>query len=253
MVLSWRIHAGLSLPLLFVDLDKAGNSNTRERLDLLAIFDTTFGVDRIRFLMADREFVGEKWFQELDRRGIRFTIRIKKNMHLPWGEKMTQPAHYFFHHLLGYTTRYMIKNMLGITVYLAATRSAQGELVIVMCNTNIGAKRILAQYRERWSIEELFRTLKTSGFHWENTHMKEPKRLTILLMILGFAALVANLSGLLQKITWKKTLRCPLYSVFKRGLLHIQFIIRQSLQKAVTAILNLFQNIPNSLFPKSDG
>nr|MBA3814713.1 transposase [Alphaproteobacteria bacterium] len=40
-----------------------------------------------------------------------------------------------------------------------------------MTNQDLKAKLILDQYRNRWSIEELFRKLKTSGFHWENTHM----------------------------------------------------------------------------------
>ena len=35
LVLSWRISKELSLPLLFVELDKAANSNTNERIDLI--------------------------------------------------------------------------------------------------------------------------------------------------------------------------------------------------------------------------
>jgi hypothetical protein len=38
---------------MFVDLDKVGNSNTGERLDLLEEFDEVFGFDRIKSLLAD--------------------------------------------------------------------------------------------------------------------------------------------------------------------------------------------------------
>jgi len=65
-----------------------------------------------------------------------------------------------------------------------------------MTNQKLKASQILAQYRERWSIEELFRKLKTSGFHLENTHMKDSTRLVSLLIILGFGLLIAFLMGL---------------------------------------------------------
>jgi hypothetical protein len=62
LVLSWRISKKISIPLMFVELDKAGNSNTQERVDLLKNFDEVFGFLRIKSLMADREFIGKKWF-----------------------------------------------------------------------------------------------------------------------------------------------------------------------------------------------
>jgi hypothetical protein len=40
--------------------------------------------------------------------------------------------------------------------------------------------------RQSFTRQELFRKLKTSGFHWENTHMKKSERLVSLLIILGF-------------------------------------------------------------------
>ena len=66
LVLSWRINRHISIPLMFMELDKAGNSNTAERLDLLEKFNTIFGFERIN--QADREFIGTKWFKELHMR-----------------------------------------------------------------------------------------------------------------------------------------------------------------------------------------
>lgn len=65
LVLSWRISKDFCLPLLFVDLDKAGNSNAQERIDLLDKFDKLFVCSRIKRLFADREFIGEKWIRYL--------------------------------------------------------------------------------------------------------------------------------------------------------------------------------------------
>jgi len=59
-------------------LDKRGNSNTQERIDILTSFIKQFGKTSIRGILADREFIGEKWFNYLKDNGINFIIRIKK-------------------------------------------------------------------------------------------------------------------------------------------------------------------------------
>ncbi|PPE03310.1 hypothetical protein HCUR_01244 [Holospora curviuscula] len=86
--------------------------------------------------------------------------------------------------------------MYGHMVCFAGLRKEDGALLIVMSNQNVTAKAILDTYKNRWSIEELFRKLKSSGFNWEGTHMKHDKRLVTLLIILGMATLGAYLSGL---------------------------------------------------------
>lgn len=99
LVLSWRINKKISLPLMFVDLNKAGNSNTAERLDLLKAFNEVFGFHRIKSLMADREFVGKKWFELLNKNKIPYFIRIKENTLLPWGKDISIQVKKLFQHL----------------------------------------------------------------------------------------------------------------------------------------------------------
>ncbi len=232
---------------MFADLDKAGNSNTTERIDLLETFNEVFGFHRIKSLMADREFVGEQWFKMLNNNKIPYFIRVKKNMLLPWGNKRIQ-AKKFFHHLEVSQNRLIDKKMYESTVYFAGTLSKSGELVIIMSNKNLSASQILTKYRERWSIEELFKKLKTSGFHWENTHMKYSTRLISLLIILSFGLLIAYLMGLGDNIPWKKTLGCHLYSVFKQGLINFQFLVAQSVMIAVETIQNLLERAQYAIF-----
>lgn len=55
-------YRGIALPVFWSVLDKAGNSNTTERIALLKRFIAVFGVDKIAALLADREFVGKEWF-----------------------------------------------------------------------------------------------------------------------------------------------------------------------------------------------
>ena len=93
-----------------MDLDKAGNSNTAERIDLLEAFNEVFGFHRIKSLMADREFVGKKWFQTLNKHKIPYFIRVKENTRLPWGKAPIQ-AKNPFHHLKGWQSRLVEKEM----------------------------------------------------------------------------------------------------------------------------------------------
>ncbi len=58
---------------------KRGNSNTKERIAIIDRFIKVFGVDRIEVLTGDREFVGQKWFEYLQKKKIRFCIREKKS------------------------------------------------------------------------------------------------------------------------------------------------------------------------------
>ena len=252
LVLSWRISKDLSLPLFFVNLDKAGNSSTQERLDLLAKFEKSFGVDRIESLMADREFVGIKWFETLNQKGVPFFIRIKENTLTPYGKEDMHVGSYFGHLKQG-ESRKVEKEMYGKNVYFAGTRSKDNDLVIVMSNQDHKAPDILKQYKKRWSIEELFRKLKSSGFHWEDTHMNDPRRLESLLIILGLATLIAYLAGAKCKIPFKKTLGYFLKSHFRQGLIELRHHFAKSLSGTIQWIIELLGNAYSICFSKSDG
>lgn len=242
LVLSWRVTRHISLPLFAIELDKAGNSNTLERISLLEEFDKVFGFSRIESLLADREFIGDKWIRMLIQRRIPFFIRTKGNTLVPYGDK---PLHIkeFFKHLNPKQSRVIEKEMHGGTVYIAGTRAKDGALVIVLTNQPFKAKDILNIYRKRWSIEEMFRKLKTSGFNWEGTHMKDSKRLTSLLIILSIAAFLIYSVGITINATWKKTLHCPLWSVFRRGMITFQRTFGQGLLAAINLLLTSLKTL----------
>ena len=82
------VHHGVAFPLVWIMLDKKGNSNTRERCELWNRFLEIFGDRKIDFLTADREFVGEDWFDYLLTEPCTpFRIRIRKNTLLDDGQK----------------------------------------------------------------------------------------------------------------------------------------------------------------------
>jgi len=54
-------YKGMSIPLLWTLLDKKGNSNTTERIELMDRFLKIFPTQRVKRLLADREFKGKEW------------------------------------------------------------------------------------------------------------------------------------------------------------------------------------------------
>ena len=53
------VHQGTAYPVLWFPLDKAGNSNTDERILLRELFLSLFAKEQVAVLVADREFLGK--------------------------------------------------------------------------------------------------------------------------------------------------------------------------------------------------
>ncbi len=58
-------HQGLAIPLIWQMLPKKGNSQTNERLNIMEKLAALLGKERVAYLTADREFVGQQWFKYL--------------------------------------------------------------------------------------------------------------------------------------------------------------------------------------------
>ena len=254
LVLSWRISKELSLPLLFVELDKGGNSNTNERIDLIQQFIDIFGQGRIKSLSADREFVGKIWCDYLVRNKIPFYMRHRINIKIPYGTETLRCIGDFFDHLKPNQTRILYKRMYEEEVCFIGKRLKNGELLIILTNqTHKNEADILNEYRKRWSIEELFKKLKTSGFHWENTHMKRSERLSKLLIILSIAVLWSYLMGVALQRAYKKTLDCFAKTIFRYGLQNFQHLVSKSIQRAIIILEERLDMAADLVFQKSDG
>ena len=79
------IHEKICIPLFWMVLNKAGNSNAEERTDLMAKLNNVFPDQPVATLSGDREFIGERWMRWLHERGIPFVLRLKENMFI-WKE-----------------------------------------------------------------------------------------------------------------------------------------------------------------------
>ena len=67
----------LRVTLMWTLLPRAGNSNTRVRIDLVRRYLARLQTSSIRLLLADREFVGAEWLKFLNDNKVNFAIRLR--------------------------------------------------------------------------------------------------------------------------------------------------------------------------------
>lgn len=197
------IHEKVCIPLFWVLLDKAGNSNSFERTDLMERLNRAFADQPIASLSGDREFIGERWMSWLESQGIPFVLRLKENMHV-WNANHVPVA------LSVHATRlkkrqsrilkgtwHLGRNPSKATppIRIAMMRLKTGEMLIVAAS-HIKIKKALPVYRNRWGIETLFSALKTRGLGLEDTHMTDPRKLATLMSVLAIAFCLAYKTGL---------------------------------------------------------
>jgi hypothetical protein len=175
-------YKNVAFPLMFKMLDKRGNSDTVERINLIKKYIEWFGKQSIDCLLADREFVGGKWLGFLNDEKIPYHIRIRNNFTIYSYQKQAQiKAFWLFNNLkVGEFYHYpKIVELHGQRCYLSGTKTIDRDgkmefLIIVSFNK---PEQAMGYYKQRWQIETLFRGLKSSGFNIEDTHVTDLDRL----------------------------------------------------------------------------
>ena len=220
------VYKGVAFPLLFTMLDKKGNSNSQERIDLVNRFIYLFGKDRIESLVADREFVGAKWIEFLNDNSIKYHIRIRNNFKIFIPHKNEEvKASWLFNNLNVNQFRYYRKiiSIGGQLCYLSGCRLLNKDnkpdfLIIVSFNN---PQKAQYDYRQRWQIEMCFKAMKSSGFDIEKTHIQDFKRIEKLVLLVMIAFVWCYKIGIywheIKPITVKKHGRMA-KSIFKYGL-----------------------------------
>lgn len=212
-------HNGIALPIAWVNLEKAGNSNAAERKTILERVLKVIPASRIQGFAADREFIGEAWFKTVLENGVNPVIRIKKDTVLRQRTK-SAPAWVWFSTLKQGEVKELGKaRVMGIKVFVIGTLTQESEYLLLV--TIKRPSRALSIYAQRWNIETLFAALKTRGFNLEETrmtHKDRSERLFALLVIaLVWAVRVGEFVSSLVRIPLKNN-GSPPRSVFRVGL-----------------------------------
>ena len=193
-------YKGIAFPLLFKLMSKRGNSNCKERQELVKRFIRLFGADCIECLVADREFVGQDWIGWLNENHLRYYIRIRQNFWIinPRSGQEVMAWHLFNRLRVGeelfYHKLYIHK---GQYVYIADAKlldsDGKPELQILICYNR--PEQAVKTYKERWQIETLFRAMKSSGFDIEATHLRDMECISRLVAMVCITLVWAYLVG----------------------------------------------------------
>lgn len=220
-------YKNVAFPLMFKMLDKRGNSDMAERIELIKQYIEWFGKENIDCLLADREFVGDKWTEFLNENRIRYYIRIRNNFKIYSYQKQTEiKAFWLFNNLkIGEFYHYpKIVELHGQRCYLSGSKTIDrtGKIEFLIIVSFNKPEQAMTYYKQRWQIETLFRGLKSSGFNIEDTHVTDLERLQKLFSLTMIAFLWCYKIGdyldeNIKKIEIKKHGRRAV-SVFKYGL-----------------------------------
>jgi len=201
-----------AIPLFFDDLNKKGNSSTKERKQVLQKLLQCIPKDKIEDFTADREFVGEEWFNFLEN-NLSFTIRVKKDdMHV-------------------IALRQNLKKGINRVcdnlwlVYRPAAGQYKEDMYLL---TNHNPEEAVQRYKKRWKIEELFGFMKTRGFNLEDTHLTEVEKLETLGYLVSIACLCCLEEGLKITVRFIKKVNSPVKSILRRGLDYLSKLLFHS-------------------------
>ncbi len=175
-------YKGLAFPVIFKVLPKAGNSRTEQRIKIMQGFIGLCGSSGIESLLADREFIGQKWFEWLNSNGIHYFIRIRNNTRItiPGKGNNIKVSWLFNQQKINQKMNYhKIVLIKGEYCYLSASKvkdkTGKPELMIIASFSQSG--QAIAFYKERWATESAFRALKKTGYNLEDTHLKDRERI----------------------------------------------------------------------------
>src|ERR1035437_6739137 len=140
---------GMGIPLLWMMLPTAGNSNTSERTELLDRLRAVFPGMKIAALMGDREFIGDAWMAYLQREKIAFILRLRENQHVRRAGYAAMPISVIAQHLKvgdkmilkGSCWLRRDNNTLSASVRLVMMPLPVGQRVALDCSVRVGAAR----------------------------------------------------------------------------------------------------------------
>jgi len=216
-------YKGMAIPLLWdfltieeeidkettIERGKRGNSNTEERKKLLKEFIEIFGVENIKALTADREFIGEEWFKWLKEQKIPFVIRVKSNTLIDedyFGSKDLKEL--FSHTQKDEFYAFGKTKIFGTELHIGGIEANKSKEALILVSDHKMDDKTISIYQQRWEIETLFGALKSKGFNFEESKLTEGYKIEKLMAFLSIAFVWSVLAGdyreLEKPIVYKK-------------------------------------------------
>lgn len=199
------LYQGVSIPVWWQDLKKLGISSQWQREVMLRV---VLKVVRLKgkVLLADREYIGTRWFCALQRAGIGFAIRLRKGNYQQQIERKGKTVSKLEQKAKAQVGRPLWKKftLKGHSYYyvLKAYRTRSGKLAFLRLITTLTPARAMESYGYRYRIESMFKHLKSNGFSLESLHVKKEYKVNMMMAALVLAYTLSVVYGL------KKYKRC---------------------------------------------
>jgi hypothetical protein len=195
------------VPLYWEILENnGGNSSCQDRTDLLDLCLKVVGVNRIGYIVGDREFIGHKWLKYLKNNNIDFIMRMPKHHSIEsYDGRVRRIADMGLSREAPSTFTDCLVD--GVVGDIWAKRLEGDDFLFLFGTVNVDFMGQL--YRKRWGIECFFQSMKGRGFDLEKTHLKSPGKLSKLVALVSIAYGVCRNMGIyyhvkVQKIKTKK-------------------------------------------------
>lgn len=247
----------ISVPIYWQSLAHGGGCSAEFMEGFLQRFINGFNAKKIKYLLADREFMSRKWLDFLFKNKIDFVIPLKKDHKVRIkNELRTIAVKRIFNDLraLGYKTLEGI--LWDKNVSFAAYKNDRNELMVLVSSFKT-TTNIFALYKYRWSIERLFKHLKSGGFDIERSHLTILERFEKLLVVASIASALIVKNGLIQNalnpipIKRQKTAETiitkQLFSLFTYGFDRIKYIFTKN-TNAIDKLIHSILEPPNTSF-----
>lgn len=198
------VYKEVAIPIYWEDLDKHGTSNFKERKRVIRKAQRHFNIEN-KTLIADREYIGTKWFNFLIINNIDFVIRLK---HKTYKEAINQSKGRSYNQMIQKVMASKIPDkalskffklegmLLNFVVVKNPKKNAREKVLFLITNIQKPASQIVRIYPIRWKIEHCFKHLKSNGFQLEFINLKGSARTTLLMAIMVFAYVLSIHEGL---------------------------------------------------------
>jgi len=225
--ISWR---GTAIPIVWMLLNKRGQSNQTERITLLQRLLNCLPEEqkkRIRYILMDREFAANQWLAYLKKQSFHFVIRVRKDAKVRKpGCLKERHAHRLFQ-TSGFRALRKQRVLFGHRLFVGGQKLSPSEYLILISDAPLRNGTQL--YGQRWGIEVFFGACKKRGFNFESTHLTKLERINTLMYILAIAFIWALATGeyLLENghqipLKQLEKRKAKLFSIFRIGLDYIK-------------------------------
>ncbi len=205
------LYKDVFIPLVWKDLEKKGNSNSKERLYLVDQLLKWWSFSEVElpelYIAGDREFIGYSWLRGLEKREINFVMRIRANFKLElWHRgkiKDRKLGLKIIHRYLSWTGLDSVEAVLQsdyivkLAVFENDSPRGKAEYIYIMTNMEDIPKASFL-YRKRYKIEVCFKHLKSSGFNLEDLQVEGGHKVDLMFGALTIIYLMAIQKGIVH-------------------------------------------------------